>query len=84
MLRDRLFIWTIRRDGIEFEAKPVDGVRLQALIGSFETGLRNGGVGPELSHSSTALYELLISPIHDRISRGTELTVVLGEGRSRP
>lgn len=74
---DRLFVWTIRRDGTEFETQPIDRSQLQALTEGFENALRNGGGGAELSRSSLELYEILIAPIRDRLSQGSELVIVL-------
>jgi CHAT domain-containing protein len=62
VLKDRLFAWVVRADGIGFRETRVESYALDELVKRLRASLSGNWVTP-LAPSATALYDLLIRPI---------------------
>jgi CHAT domain-containing protein len=62
LIRDRLFIWVMKREGIQQMERAIDPVELDRRVKRFLDALRRGGREPEFTTASAQVFETLIPP----------------------
>lgn len=76
LVRNRLYIWTLSRDGIDFESRAIEARELSRLLQGLVEALRVGAPETELDRRAEELGALLIPEAVGALPPSTSLAVV--------
>jgi CHAT domain-containing protein len=76
VLPDRLLLWVLRRERVEFRSQPLARADLKALAESFVFAIRRDPAGDSYRKPAERLYDLLIGSASDLLNSGDRLVIV--------